>query len=158
MDKMENTRLPGNTELLKTAVQNSNIPAYWPYCFNSGCARRDTCVRYQAGTALDATTHTAGLAVYPAAARLEQCPHFKLLRTIRSAWGMARLFDNVRVSDAPLLRQRMKSMLGGNGTYYRYHHGTRRLKPEQQAQIRRLFASFGYDGIEFEHYQTEIDL
>lgn len=146
-----------NTNILKIALRCSDIPASWPYCFNSNCLRHETCIHYQAAMTLDASS-LVGQAVYPAAATLDTCPHFKQLRTIRTAWGFARLFDDVRVADAPALRKKMKEIVGGNGTYYRYHHGTRRLSPELQTQILRLFADAGYNNVEFEHYQSEIDL
>ena len=146
-----------NTDIIRVAINNSDIPASWLYCFNSGCQLRDTCIRYQTGLALDAS-RTCGRAVFPTAADGGKCRHFKKLRKIQSAWGFARLFDNVRVGDATALRTRLRTMLGGNGTYYRYHHGTRRLTPEQQTQIRQLFARFGYADIEFEHYREEIDI
>lgn len=146
-----------NTDILKAAISGADIPATWLYCFNSSCPRRDTCVRYQAGLALDGS-RTCGNAVFPTAADGGDCPHFKLLRRIRTAWGLARLFDNVRAGDAPALRKRLKALLGGNGSYYRYHHGTRRLSPEQQSLVRRMFARSGYDGVDFEHYREEIDI
>ncbi len=146
-----------NTEIMTTALANCAFPATWLYCFTSGCKRRDTCVRYQSGLAIDSAL-TSGHAVFPTASTLDPCPHFKQLRTIRSAWGFNSLFNDVRVADAPRLRKGMKEILGGGGTYYAYHHGQRRLTPEQQAQIRRLFARFGYASVDFEHYRTEIDI
>lgn len=144
-------------DILKIALSSSSFPPLWPYCFNSSCTRRDTCLHYRAALALDAAV-TSGPAVYPAAATLDDCPHFKLARTIRTAWGFARLFYDVRAADAPILRKNMKAFLGGNGGYYRYHHGKWRLKPDQQTMIRRLFERYGYHNAEFDHYQTEIDV
>ena len=145
-----------NTNVLRAAIAGSDIPATWLYCFTSSCTLRDTCIRYQAGLVLDAS-RTCGNAVFPTAAG-DNCPHFKLLRMIRTAWGLARLFDEVCVGDAPTLRKRLKTMLGGNGSYYRFHHGTRRLTPEQQAEVRQLFARFGYGNVDFEHYRDEIEI
>ena len=146
-----------NTDILKIALRASDIPASWPYCFNSSCQQCDTCLRYQAALTLD-TASTVGTTVLPTVLDRNTCPHFKRLRTVRTAWGFDRLFDNVRVADAPTLRKRMRDIVGGNGNYYRYHHGQRRLAPEQQSLIRRLFAEYGYENIEFDHYQAEIEL
>lgn len=146
-----------NNDIIKIALQASYIPSSWPYCFTHECPRHEECIHFFAGQTLD-TSRTTGAAIYPTAAMLDTCPHFKKLRTIRTAWGFARLFDKVTAADAPTLRKKMKEIVGGNGTYYRYHHGTRRLSPELQTQIRRLFAAAGYNNIEFEHYQSEIDL
>lgn len=146
-----------NTELISAAIHSSDIPKNWLYCFTNDCGRRDTCVRYLAGQATN-NPRTSGHAVFPKANAEGKCPYFKQMRTIRTAWGFGRLFDNVRVADAPLLRQQMRELLGGNGTYYRYHHGTLRLTPEQQAKVRRMFAHLGYNNIAFENYRTEIDI
>lgn len=146
-----------NTEITNVAISNCNIPTNWLYCFTNDCERRDTCVRYRAGLGLD-PKRTWGHAVFPKACADGHCPHFKLLRVIRTAWGFGKMFCNVRVADAPLLRQQMRKMLGGNGTYYCYHHGTRRLTPEQQDNVKHVFARFGYDNVEFEYYRTEIDI
>lgn len=144
-----------NTNIITAAIAGSDIPRSWLYCFNSGCTLRNECVRYLSSSALS-PARTSGPAVYPTAAGPE-CPHFKQLRTIRSAWGFTLMFANVRTADAPLLRALMKARLGGNGMYYRYHHGQRRLTPEQQAWIKSLFRHYGYDKAEFEHYRDEID-
>lgn len=144
-----------NTKIITAAIAGSDIPRSWLYCFNSNCTRRDECVRYLSSATLSAEC-TSGPAVYPTAAG-HNCQHFKLARTIRSAWGFDQMFADVRTADAPMLRALIKARLGGNGMYYRYHHGQRRLNPEQQAWIKSLFRHYGYDGAEFDHYRDEID-
>lgn len=146
------------TDYQKITVASSEVPANWLYCFLSDCKMRDACVRYQTGLTIN-HERTWGNAVYPTALMADtgRCIHFKQLRSIRSAWGFAGIFNNVKACDAPILRKLTKTMLGGNGTYYQYHHGTRRLSPEQQSQIRSLFARYGYTDIEFDCYKTEID-
>ena len=32
-----------------------------------------------------------------------------------------------------------------------------KLLPEQQAAVKRLFADFGYENVEFDHFSDEID-
>lgn len=51
----------------------------------------------------------------------------------------------------------MKEYLGGNTMYYRYHHGERLLSPEQQAWIKRLFASYCYSDVDFDNSCEELD-
>lgn len=59
--------------------------------------------------------------------------------------------------DTPL-RDRIKAYLGGNTTYYRYHHGERLLTPEQQQWILDLFHRHGYtDGLHFDEYRDLYD-
>ena len=145
-----------NNELLKAAISGSEIPKNWLYCFNSQCHQREYCVRYISGTVLQ-NERTWGQAVFPAGNYNQSCPHFKQLRLIRTAWGFGKLFDEVKVKDAPRIRKLMKSMLGGNGSYYRFMHGERRLTPEQQAHVKSLFAQFGYKNADFDFFREEID-
>ena len=73
------------------------------------------------------------------------------------AWGFDRLFADVKVKDAPLLRSEMRAYLGSKGQYYRYKLGQMKLVPEQQEYIKQLFARFGYKDVDFEHFAEEID-
>lgn len=144
-----------NEEIFKAAA--SDIPRGWLYCFNSGCTVCSECVRYRSAESIE-STRTSGMAVYPTAtAGGRHCTYFKRLRTIRSAWGFGRMFADVKAADAPRLRAIMKERLGGNGMYYRYHHGLRRLNPEQQEWIKALFRRHGYGDAEFDHYREEVD-
>lgn len=51
----------------------------------------------------------------------------------------------------------MRDYLGSKGQYYRYKLGQLKLLPEQQNYIKQLFARFGYEDVEFEHFSDEID-
>lgn len=73
------------------------------------------------------------------------------------AWGFDKLFAEVKVKDAPLLRSEMRSYLGSKGQYYRYKLGQQKLVPEQQEHIKQLFARFGYKDVDFEYFAEEID-
>lgn len=47
---------------------------------------------------------------------------------------------------------------GGNGPYYRVHHGENMLSPEKQEEILKVLAMFGsIEGIGFDHYVTVWD-
>ncbi len=145
------------TKLLNVAISGAAIPRDWMYCFNGDCPHHDDCVRYHSTAALD-RLHTSGNCVFPTALRDDgSCTHFKQLRIVCVAWGFRRMFDEVRVADAPLLRTLMKGYLGGHGTYYMYNSGKRRLMPKQQEWIRKLFASYGYKNVEFDNSRDEID-
>lgn len=140
------------------AISGSPIPSSWLYCFNANCPRKDDCVRYRSTCAIQ-KGQTTGYTVYPTALRQDAtCPHFKQLQMIHTAWGFGTMFDEVKAKDAPLLRSLIKHYLGGNGSYYNYHHGRRHLSPEQQEWIKQLFKRFGYTDAEFDFSQEEIDL
>ena len=51
----------------------------------------------------------------------------------------------------------MRVYLGSKGQYYRYKLGQMKLLPEQQEHIKQIFARFGYEDVDFEHFSDEID-
>ena len=138
--------------------QTVSVPAEYLYCFNTGCPREKECMRHFAAEHIDKEI-IVGTAVFPTALQADGgCKRFKLKRVIKAAWGFEKLFREVRERHASLLRDKLKSYLGGNGTYYRYHHGDRLLTPEQQAWILDLFRRYGYtDGLEFDGYREVWD-
>ena len=73
------------------------------------------------------------------------------------AWGFDKLFAEMKVKDAPVLRAEMRDYLGSKGQYYRYKLGQLKLLPEQQEYIKQLFASYGYKNVDFDNFADEID-
>ena len=98
-----------------------------------------------------------GHAIFPNALKNGKCEFFAPLRIVKMAWGFDKLFAEVKVKDAPLLRSEMRSYLGSKGQYYRYKLGQQKLLPEQQEHIKQLFARFGYKDVDFEYFAEEID-
>lgn len=134
-------------------IKYTDIPTDWPLCFLAQCARKDTCLRYQAALALPQTVETC-VAVAPTVLQKAKCPQFCKIKVMRTALGFTRIFSEVKQRHVPEIRARIAAYLGGNGTYYRYLHGECALTPEQQQWIRDLFDSFGYtDGIAFDGYE-----
>lgn len=130
-----------------------NVPSDYLYCFNVGCPRAKDCIRHFAAEHIDASVKV-GSAVFPTALLGDGgCDRFKQKRIIKAAWGFAPLFADVKERDGSTLRSRLKSFLGGNGTYYRFNRGERLLTPEQQEWILSLFRQYGYDHLHFEGYQ-----
>ncbi|MBR1732263.1 MAG: hypothetical protein IJ729_00770, partial [Alloprevotella sp.] len=80
-------------------------------------------------------------------------------RVVRTAWGFRSLFRDVLARHAPSLRSSLMGLLGSESTYYRYHRGERRLTPEQQQEVARIFRRYGYGdaAVTFDHYREEID-
>lgn len=110
-------------------------------------------MHYQARLLLPEDRHH-GSAIYPTAWQNGECKCFREKRFVQKAWGFANLYDNVPQRDKPEARYRVRSYFsGGNGPYYRYHHGENMLSPEQQEEIMNIIAKFGStEGIRFEHY------
>ena len=142
---------------MKTTIDFSEMPVGYLVCFNGNCPKCQDCLRFLSGQGLPDSA-TQGIAVYPAAARLSACPHFRPCRQENKAWGFKRLLADVKARDIAEIRDRMKRYLGGNGTYYDYHHGRRLLSQRQQQRILKLMASYGYaDNLQFDGYCTVTD-
>lgn len=133
------------------------VPPQFAVCFIGDCPQADTCLRHFAGTHLPNGVHL-GPAVYPTALRAGECVEYKPLRIMRGAWGFDTLFAEVRQKDSVRLRNDIKQFLGGHGTYYRYHNGSRLLTPEQQERIVGIVRNYGYtDNLTFDHYEDVYD-
>lgn len=143
-----NTNIPLNPDL---------IPSSFDRCFQNDCPKADTCAHFLAGQYLH-TGQICGPAVYPSARQGEVCKMYKETRIIRAAYGFKALFAEVKQKDNTPLRNRIKRYLGGNTTYYRYHHGERLLTPEQQSWIISLFRQAGYtEELHFDAYLDQYD-
>ena len=133
------------------------IPPSYARCFQSNCPKADTCARFLAGKHIP-EGQVRGEAVYPTARRGSDCKMYKQTRVIRAAYGFKALFAEVKQKDDTPLRSRIKAYLGGNTTYYRYHHGERLLTPEQQKWIINLFRRKGYtEELRFDGYRELYD-
>lgn len=143
-------------ELLRKAFEYGEVPSIITYCFTELCPMKNNCIHYLASLYKDNDTKR-GQAIFPNALKDGKCEFFTPLRFVRMAWGFDRLFADVKVKDAPLLRSEMRAYLGSKGQYYRYKLGQLKLVPEQQEYIKQLFARFGYKNVDFEHFAEEID-
>ena len=143
-------------DLLKTAFAHDNVPPVINYCFTEPCPMKDECIHYLASL-YKSDKVEQGRAIFPNALKDGKCSHFKELRVVKMAWGFDKLFAEVKVKDAPKLRSEMRAYLGSKGQYYRYKLGQMKLLPEQQEHIKRIFARFGYEDVDFEHFSDEID-
>lgn len=143
-------------ELLRNAFECGSVPYGIHYCFTESCPMKDNCIHYLASL-YKSDDNDRGYAIFPNALRNGKCQYFSPLRVVKMAWGFDKLFAEVKVKDAPVLRSKMRDYLGSKGQYYRYKLGQLKLLPEQQNYIKQLFAQFGYEDVEFEHFSDEID-
>ena len=133
------------------------VPAGWQLCFCEDCPQHGECLRFMAGQHIPDKLRW-GPAIYPSAWKHGACEFFREARTQRLAWGFDLLYREVKQKDYTLLRDRIKSYLGGHGTYYRYNRGERMLNPKQQEWIINLFRRHGYtENLVFEHYCDAYD-
>ncbi len=142
--------------LLKLTFDEGRAPKSVTYCFLSQCPRQEDCAHHLCFLA-NGERMGEGRAVFPSMLKDGSCQYFAPLRVARMAWGFDGLFREVKVKDAARLRARMHELLGSKGQYYRYKLGQMKLLPEQQAAVKRLFADFGYENVEFDHFSDEID-
>lgn len=136
-------------------VATQGLPHGWCYCFNDSCPQRETCVRYLSKRYLPASAVMA-TSVVPNAWHGGPCKAFCQLRTIKVAWGFDALLYEVKARDLPTFRLRLTTLLGCKSQYYRYKLGQKKLSPEQQTRILRLFSDMGYEGGRFDHYGYEV--
>ena len=137
-----------------TELKAKDIPMGYARCFNDACNRKGNCMHYHARLLTGKQERHLGQAVYPTAWQDGECKYFREKRFVQKAWGFTHLYDNVPQRDKADARRCVRSFFsGGNGPYYRYHHGENLLSPEQQDAIMKIIAKFGStDGIRFDHY------
>ena len=86
----------------------------------------------------------------------QSCPFYAPDCKERFAWGISRIYDNVRVVD--LSGYPPESYLHfGRTAYYRIKRKERVLTESEQKEIRDIFTDMGYDGstIEFDRYEEQ---
>ena len=86
----------------------------------------------------------------------QPCLFFDPNRKERFAWGISRIYDNVRVADLSDIRQNLIYTFGRTA-YYRIKRKERVLTESEQKEIRDIFTDMGYDGsaIEFDSYEEQ---
>lgn len=140
----------------KKNFQLENVPEGFCLCFNSAYEKCAECLRYQAG--LTAAANKAfGLAVYPQACKDGACSMFREARPVVLASGFTTIYDHLTRSQASEAAARVRKKLG-NGSYYRYHHGTRLMSPEKQQEVLAILSDYGpTDALHFDRYVEEYD-
>lgn len=135
-----------------------DIPRGYRACFNTECGQRNECMHYQAGLLMP-DSKLGGQAVYPAAWKNGPCQCFCHKQRVRKAWGFSQLYKNVSRRYVPDARKEVHAYLGsGQSTYYRVHHGERKLTPKQQKDILNILAKYGsIADVDFDHYVEEYD-
>ena len=130
-----------------------DVPMGYPLCFNEGCSKSACCMHYQARLTLPEDRHH-GPAIYPTAWQDGECKYFREKRLVQKAWGFTRIYHNIPQKDKAEARQRVRSSFsGGNGPYYRVHHGENMITPEKQDEILKILANYGStEDIRFDHY------
>jgi len=133
-----------------------DVPSGWALCFNQSCPLHEHCLRFQAGV-LAPSDLTVSRCVTPRALTEERCKVFTSMEPTKMARGFSTIYQKVLKRDYTSLRKFMTNLLSGKRYYYEYKRGERLLSPEQQSDIRELFASFGYkDSVQFDSYEETL--
>ncbi len=74
----------------------------------------------------------------------------------RSAWGISRIYDNVRAADLQGAKRKIMPCFGAD-VYYKVKQQRRAITEEEQRDVRLAFTEMGYDGsaIEFDRYEEQ---
>lgn len=126
----------------------------YAHCAGTHCEKASQCLHHTAYTMLGTSTRERYMVVNEKVITEKQsCPFFAPDRKERFAWGISRIYDNVRVADLSDIRQNLIYTFGRTA-YYRIKREERVLTESEQAEIRDIFTEMGYDSsaIEFDSY------
>lgn len=126
----------------------------YAHCAGTHCEKASQCLHHTAYTMLGTSRREQYMVVNEKVITEKQsCPFFAPDRKERFAWGISRIYDNVRVADLSDIRQNLIYTFGRT-VYYWIKREERVLTESEQAEIRDIFTEMGYDSsaIEFDSY------
>ena len=116
----------------------------YAHCAGTHCEKASQCLHHTAYTMLGTSTRERYMVVNEKVITEKQsCPFFAPDRKERFAWGISRIYDNVRVADLSDIRQNLIYTFGRT-VYYWIKREERVLTESEQAEIRDIFTEMGY--------------
>ena len=140
-----------------TLEEYNQLSYDYEHCVGTHCEKASQCLHHTAYTMLGTSTRERYMVVNEKVITEKQsCPFFAPDRKERFAWGISRIYDNVRVADLSDIRQNLIYTFGRTA-YYRIKRKERVLTEREQREIREAFTNAGYDGskIEFDRYEEQ---
>ena len=140
-----------------TLEEYNQLPYDYAHCAGTHCEKASQCLRHTAYTMLEMGGREQYMMVNSnVIADTQPCPFFDPNRKERFAWGISRIYDNVRVADLKRVRHEVM-MCFGSEVYYKVKQQRRAITEEEQKMIRLSFTEMGYDGsaIEFDRYEEQ---
>ena len=135
------------------AIDYKKIPDWWAVCPNQNCKMAETCLRQQACRQLPEKLKY-WTCVLPHQWKDEGCERYLKYETVRMAWGLNRVYQNVQEKYArSAIRVTLTSLLGSKGSYYRYKDGERLINPKKQQEIIDVVHRFA-PGVDVEFDKT----
>ena len=140
-----------------TLEQYNQLPYDYEHCAGTHCEKASQCLRHTAYTMLELGGRERYMMLNPAVITGAQpCPLFDPDHKERYAWGISRIYDNVRAADLHGAKWKVMSCFGAD-VYYKVKQLRRAITEEEQRDVRLAFTEMGYDGsaIEFDRYEEQ---
>ena len=140
-----------------TIEQYNQLPYDYAHCAGTHCEKASQCLRHTAYTMLETGGREQYMMVNTNVIVDKQpCPFFDPNSKERFAWGISRIYDNVRASDLRGVKLNVMSCFGSE-VYYKVKQQRRAITEEEQEMVRLSFTEMGYDGnaIEFDRYEEQ---
>lgn len=140
-----------------TLEEYSRLDYDYAHCAGTHCEKASQCLRHTAYAMREESLREQYMIVNPKKITGAQpCPLFMPDRRERFAWGISRIYDNVRVADLKRVRHEVM-MYFGSEVYYKVKQQRRAITEEEQEMVRLSFTEMGYDGnaIEFDRYEEQ---
>lgn len=140
-----------------TLEQYNQLSYDYAHCAGTHCEKAGQCLCHTAYTMLEASGRERYMMLNSKViAGAQPCSFFELDRKERFAWGISRIYDNVRASDLRGVKLNVMSCFGSE-VYYKVKQQRRAITEEEQEMVRLSFAEMGYDGnaIEFDRYEEQ---
>ena len=140
-----------------TLEQYNQLPYDYAHCADTHCEKASQCLRHTAYTMLETGGQKQYMMVNSNVIEGKQpCLFFDPNCKERFAWGISRIYDNVRAADLRRARHEVMACFGSE-VYYKVKQQRRAITEEEQEMVRLSFTEMGYDGsaIEFERYEEQ---
>lgn len=91
-----------------TQEEYNQLDYNYIHCAGTNCPKANSCLRHTAYTMLRTNTHEHYTLANPQVITGKQpCPIYEADRKERFAWGISRIYDNVRVADMDSIRNEL---------------------------------------------------
>ena len=140
-----------------TLEEYNQLSYDYAHCAGTHCEKASQCLRHTAYTMFESGGRERYMMLNPKVITGAQpCPYYEQKRKKRFAWGISRIYDNVRMADLKRVRHEVM-MCFGSEVYYKVKQQRRAITEEEQKMVRLSFTEMGYDGsaIEFDRYEEQ---
>lgn len=143
---------------MENIIDFTEMPRNYTVCWHSGCPLADNCLRHLATEHLDPKkTEVPSVNLRAVQPETGSCPMQRPAQKVLFAYGMHKIYQNVRIKDKEMLYHTIWYALG-NSMYYRYRNGKLPITPQVQEIIEVAFRKFGYtEPVEYDRVAETID-